>query len=403
LADSTTVHPQVLSFVRGGESCFSPDDREHALDLARRAPVPSRFEEDWRRNDPDAFPWNRLEEVDGERTRRDVRVQVLGHGPSGLVPLEAEGTDRCRGMQLIAGDDYDAKFLYYHKALSRDPVCFRVMPKFRGGEPVELVQTASGPGLATFTTVLVIERGSELVLYDRWEIGDGAAAGIGRSEIVVEEGARLVYITEDQAGASAPFYRRGRVRLEKSAKLEWYSATPGASWHVARLEIELAGSGSEALFKGLFAGTAGLKADHRTHQYHSAPNARSELTIKTLLSGGARSVYQGLITVPRQAQKTDAYQQCRNLLLDSGTRADAIPKLEIIADDVRCTHGVSMGSVNKEQLFYLQSRGLSRRQAVVTIASGFAEEIIRHAPVEMVQERWRNLVSTAVGRIKNEG
>ncbi|MCX6601092.1 MAG: SufD family Fe-S cluster assembly protein [bacterium] len=402
MADPTTVHPQVLSFVRGGESCFSPDDREHALDLARRAPVPSRFEEDWRRNDPDAFPWNRLEEVDAGFTRRDVRVQVLGHGASGLVPLEVEGTDRCRAMQLIAGDDYDAKFLYYHKALSRDPVCFRVMPKFRGGAPVELVQAGSGPGLATFTTVLVIERGAELVLYDRWEIGDGAAAGIGRSEIVVEEGARLVYITEDQAGA-APFYRRGRVRLERNAKLEWYSATPGAAWHVARLEIELAGSGSEAVFKGLFAGTAGMKADHRTHQYHSAPNARSELTIKTLLSGGARSVYQGLITVPQQAQKTDAYQQCRNLLLDSGTHADAIPKLEIIADDVRCTHGVSMGSVNKEQLFYLQSRGLTRRQAVVTIASGFAEEIIRHVPVEMVQERWRNLVSTAVGRMKAEG
>jgi Fe-S cluster assembly protein SufD len=276
------------------------------------------------------------------------------------------------------------------------------MPKFRGGEAVELVQTASGPGLAAFTTVLVIERGAELMLYDRWEIGEDVAAGIGRSEIVVEDGAKLIYITEDQAGA-APFYRRGRIRLERNARLEWYSATPGASWHVARLEIDLAGAGADATFKGLFAGTAGAKADHRTHQYHSAPNARSELTIKTLLSGGARSVYQGLITVPQQAQKTDAYQQCRNLLLDSGTHADAIPKLEIIADDVRCTHGASMGSVNKEQLFYLQSRGLTRRQAVVTIASGFAEEIIRHVPVEMVQERWRNLVSTAVGRMKAEG
>jgi Fe-S cluster assembly protein SufD len=403
LADPTTVNPQVSSFVRAGESCFSPDEREHALELARRAPVPSRLEEDWRRNDPDGFPWNLLEEVDGELTRREVRVQVLGHGPSGLVPLEAEGPDRCRDMQLIAGDDYDAKFLYYHKALARDAVCFRVLPKFRGGEPVELVQAASGPGLATFTTILVIERGAELILYDRWEIGEGAAAGIGRSEIVVEEGARLVYITEDQAGVNAPFYRRGRIRLEKNAKLEWYSATPGASWHVARLEIEMGGSGSEGYFKGLFAGTAGMKADHRTHQYHSAPGARSELTMKTVLSGGARSVYQGLITVPRQAQKSDAYQQCRNLLLDSGTHADAIPKLEIIADDVRCTHGASMGSVNKEQLFYLQSRGLSRRQAVVAIASGFAEQIIRDVPMEMVQERWRNLVSTAVGRMKAEG
>jgi Fe-S cluster assembly scaffold protein SufB len=84
------------------------------------------------------------------------------------------------------------------------------------------------------------------------------------------------------------------------------------------------------------------------------------------------------------------------LLLDPGTRADAIPKLEIIADDVRCTHGVSVGSLNKEQLFYLQSRGLSRGQALRIIGSGFAEEIIAKVPLADVQERWRNAVSQAV-------
>lgn len=402
MADTITIHPHLTDYLQNGERCFSTEEAEHALEQARRTAPPSRYEEDWRRNDPDAFPWDQTEHVDPKRTTHDVRLQVLGSSSSGLIPLAADQPERAKSLQLISGDDYDAKFLYYHKALNRDPVCYRVMRGFRGEDPIEIVQRASGPGLATFTTALVIESGAEVTIYDRWETGESAAAAIGRCEIVVEEGAKLTYITEDSPNGS-PLYRRGRIRLEKNARLLWFSATPGAPWHVARLEIELAGTGTDAIFKGLFAGTAGAHADHRTHQHHLAPGARSELTMKTLLSGGAHSVYQGLITVPREAQKTDAYQQCRNLLLEPGTHADAIPKLEIIADDVRCTHGASMGSVNKEQLFYLQSRGLSKRNAMVAIASGFAEEIIRHIPVVMVQERWRNMVSTAIGRMKTEG
>jgi len=300
---------------------------------------------------------------------------------------------------MIAGDDYDAKFLYYHKALSHNAACYRVMKGFHG-DPVELVQKASGPGLATFSTVIVIEPGADVILYDRWETENDVVAAIGRMEIIVEDGASLTFMQEDQVGERTALYRRGRIQLGRDVKLKWYSATSGAPWHVARLEMDLLGSGSEASFKGLFAAYGESRADHRTHQYHGAPQAKSELTMKTLLAGHAHSIYQGIITVPQQAQRTDAYQQCRNLLLESGTHADAIPKLEIIADDVRCTHGASMGSLNPEQVFYLETRGLTRRQAMVAIASGFAEEIIRFVPVEDVQNRWRNMVARTIGHVK---
>ncbi|MBU0508400.1 Fe-S cluster assembly protein SufD [bacterium] len=382
--------------------CWSESDLARALEQARNAPIPSRLEEDWRRTDPEEFPWDKLEAVDVFNTTREISLKALGSGEvAGIVPLETRCDEHCRALQIIAGDDYDAKFLYYHKALGRDPVCFRV-PKGFAGDPVELVQTARGPGLATFTTVLVVEPGAELVLYDRWEVGENAAAAIGRTEVIVQEGGKLVYLQEDAAGDEGYLYRRARVHLEKDARLEWYSATPGAKWHAARLEIALNGPGAEAMFKGLFAGSGRTRADHRTHQYHNAPQCRSELVIKTLLAGHAHSVYQGTINVPQQSQKTDAYQQCRNLLLNKEARADAIPKLEIIADDVRCTHGASMGSLNAEQLFYLQTRGLTRWQATVAIASGFAEEIIRHVPVPTVQQRWRTMVSRTIGKAQEK-
>jgi len=399
LADATTTRGNLDLYLRETAGhCWSASDLTRALEQARQAAIPSRLEEDWRRTDPDAFPWDKLEAVDALNTARDISLKALGSGETaGIVPLEPRCEEHCRAMQLIAGDDYDAKFLYYHKALARDPVCFRVPRGFKG-EPVELVQIARGAGLATFSTVLVIEPGAQLVLYDRWEAGEDAAAAIGRTEILVQEGAKLVYLQEDAAGDEGHLYRRARVQLEKDARLEWYAATPGAKWHAARLEILLNGEGADALFKGLFAGSGDASADHRTHQGHNAPRGRSELMMKTLLAGRARSIYQGTISVPRQSQKTDAYQQCRNLLLNKEARADAMPKLEIIADDVRCTHGASMGSLNDEQLFYLQSRGLTRRQATVAIASGFAEEIIRHVPVAAVQQRWRGLVSRTIGK-----
>ena len=401
MADKTTANPSVLAYIESATGrCFSAKETEHALEQARNAAVPSKLEEDWRKTDPDAFPWDRLEGVDLVKTRTEYSISALGGGQAtGLVPLEAEGEERCRAMQMIAGDDYDAKFLYYHKALSRNAACFRIMKGFKG-DPIELVQKASGPGLATFTTVMVVESGAQVVLYDRWEVGDDAPAAIGRMEIIVEDGATLTYLQEDNVGQNSAFYRRGRIQLGKDTKLNWFSATSGAAWHAARLEMDMLGSGSDVIFKGLFAGSGEAHADHRTHQYHGAPNAKSNLTMKTLLTGHAHSVYQGLITVPQQAQRTDAYQQCRNLLLESGTHADAIPKLEIIADDVRCTHGASMGSLNPEQVFYLQSRGLTRHQAMVAIASGFAEEIIRHVPVETVQSRWRNVVAKTIGHVR---
>ena len=397
----THYHPQVSSYLKAvsGNSCWNEDDRAHALELAQKAPLPSRLEEDWRKTDPEAFPWNQVEEVDPAQTRTDVVLRGLNGGSiAGISPLSRDGKDaeRCRKLMLIAGDDYDAKFLYYHKALAQNPVGARIPPGYQEA-PLEIIQRARGPGLATFTTVLVVEREANVIVYDRWEAGEESSPAIGRMEIQVEDGAHLTYLQDDAVGARSALYRRARIQMDRDAQVKWYAITPGAPWHVARLELDLNGPGCYGEVKGLFAGKGDARADHRTHQYHGAPNAKSDLTFKTLLAGRAHSVYQGLITVPPQAQKTDAYQQCRNLLLEPGTHADAIPKLEIIADDVRCTHGASMGSVNREAVFYLMSRGLTRPQAITAIATGFAEEIIRFVPLEAVQERWRKLVNETIG------
>ena len=397
----TQYRPQVSAYIKAvsASSLWSEQERTHALELAQKAPVPSKLEEDWRKTDPDAFPWARIEDVDPAKTRTEVTLRGLtGGSVEGIVPLARTGAEaeRCRKMMMIAGDDYDAKFLYFHKALAQNSVSLRV-PQGYQGDSLEIVQRSHGPGLAAFSSQIILERGTQAVISERWELDEDGTPAIGRMEIHVEAGAKLTLLHEDAAGARSSLYRRARVVMDRDSEVRWYAITPGAAWHVARLELDLNGPGTYGEMKGLFVGRGDARADHRTHQYHSAPHAKSELTFKTLLAGRSHSVYQGLITVPQQSQKTDAYQQCRNLFLSPGAHADAIPKLEIIADDVRCTHGASMGSVNREQVFYLCSRGLTRPQAVTAIATGFAEEIIRFVPAESVQERWRKLVSETVG------
>lgn len=371
---------------------WSAAELEQALEAARNTAKPAPFIEDWRKTNPELFPWDRFESA--EPRKRDVSL----NDPNKLAAVaDGKHTDLMKDMLTIAGDDYDAKFLHYHRAKADAPVCVIGTPDSQP-QPVEITQTTTGKGIGYDTTLIIVERGAELTVYDRWDAPDEGAALVGRTEILLKEGARLNFIQEDQAHTSASIYRRARVRMERDAVLNWTLMTPGAAWHAARLEIFLNGSNTDANIFGLFAGAGKCRADHRTHQYHGAPNATSKLTFKTLLAGEAHSVYQGMITVPQHAQKTDAYQQCRNLMLDPNTHADAIPMLEIIADDVKCSHGASIGSLNAEQMFYLRSRGLNYREALTAVAAGFAEEIIQHVPLEVVQEAWRKLVSKTISK-----
>ncbi len=127
--------------------------------------------------------------------------------------------------------------------------------------------------------------------------------------------------------------------------------------------------------------------DLDTQQNHNMPDTTSDLLYKGALQERGRSVWQGMIKVLPDAQRTNGYQANRNLVLSKTARADSIPGLEIEADDVRCTHGATVGQVDEEQLFYLMSRGLPRREAARLVVSGFFAQVMDRVPVEAVRER----------------
>ena len=177
-------------------------------------------------------------------------------------------------------------------------------------------------------------------------------------ELSVGQAATLRYVNTQDISEKAWIFATQRAQVERDGRLDWAALGFGSGRGKVRMETKLAGPGSEARVTGGYAGGPGQHLDYDTTQEHAAPNTNSDLAFRGVLAAGSTAVWRGMIKVDPGAQQTDAFQESRNLLLSTEAHADAIPGLEILADDVRCTHAAAIAQIDKEQLFYLTSRGL---------------------------------------------
>jgi Fe-S cluster assembly protein SufD len=164
------------------------------------------------------------------------------------------------------------------------------------------------------------------------------------------------------------------------------------------METNLAGQGAEARVTGGYAGAGGQHLDYDTTQEHAAPNTTSDLAFRGILADRSTSVWRGMIRVDPGAQQTDAFQESRNLLLSADAHADAIPGLEIEANDVRCTHAAAVAQIDAEQIYYLTSRGLDEAAARSLIIEGFLQTLVQRLAEGPVREE----ISAALGRRLDE-
>jgi Fe-S cluster assembly protein SufD len=174
--------------------------------------------------------------------------------------------------------------------------------------------------------------------------------------------------------------------------LDWVFGAVGSHLTKNFSDLTLAGEGSQGRMSGFFFADGEQHLDHDTQQNHLAPNTTSDLLFKGALLGKSRSVWQGMIYIAPGAQKTDGYQANRNLLLSENARADSIPGLEILADDVRCTHGSTVGQLEAEPVYYLMSRGLPRDQAERLVIDGFFSPIMERVPFDAVRARFERMI-----------
>jgi Fe-S cluster assembly protein SufD len=266
--------------------------------------------------------------------------------------------------------------------------------------PVRLFQWIDGAGVLNApSNVIVAGRGARVtVIEDQLsEDFDGTALHAGSTEVFVGDNAHVTFATNEEWGRSVVHYSNQRATLGRDAELQWVQNLLGARMVKMNAYFDLAGPGAQVFVNGFMFGDGRQHFDLHTLQRHRLDHTTSDLLIKTVLKDRARSVYQGLIQVSEGAQRTDAYQANRNLLLSEHARADSIPGLEILANDVRCTHGATIGQVDPEQLYYLRARGLHRNEAERLIVEGFFAPVIDRIPLENVRERLRDAIQHKIG------
>ena len=222
----------------------------------------------------------------------------------------------------------------------------------------------------------------------------------GRIELVVGAGATVNYVRLQRWSASAREFLLQRATLGAGATAMMANVNLGASLSKAHLVTKLSGKGATANLYGFVFGHDRQHIDQHTLQDHLAPQTTSDLQFNAALQDESRMTYTGLIRIAKQAAQTNAYQANHNLMLSKTARAETIPMLEILADDVQCKHGASIGPIDDEQAFYLMSRGIAREQAQRLIVMGFIETIIRKLPFAPLQQRLREEIE---GGIHSEG
>lgn len=391
--------------------------RLEAWEVFEALPFPDRQDEAWRRTDLRGMPTvafdHRVSKRQGEMPAgsgfaADVLLQA---GSPAVIQRLPELTDRgvvvtslLEAAQehrallerylgtLVAPDD--GKFAALAAAMAVDGLFVYVPEGVQLEQPIRSRLSVQEPGraFATRTVVVLAPGASATVLQESVSPEQEELLTSGTVELFVEEGARLTYIQIQELGSQTWNVTHERASVGRDAVCDWFLAASGTKVTKSFMDLDLRGQGAEGRMSGFFLATGSQHLDLDTQQNHFAPHTISDLLFKGALKDASRSVWQGMIYVAPGAQKTDGYQANRNLLLSRSARADSIPGLEILADDVRCTHGATAGQLDEEPIFYLMSRGLPRLQAERLVVHGFFAEIFGRIQVEGYRHRFVNMI-----------
>jgi len=337
----------------------------------------------------------------GSRVELDQRLAQQGVIFTDLRTAEREHAGLLAKLLGKVVRPEEGKFAALAASLAQTGVLVYVPQGVQVEKPLHSVLWGPGVNLAYIDHILVwVDRGASLTYVHESAShteATGQAMHTGLVEIVVEEGASLRFVELQSWGEHVWNFSHERARVERDGNLDWVFGAIGSHLTKNFSELDLAGQGASGRMSGFYFTDGDQHLDHDTQQNHLAPNTTSDLLFKGALRDKSRSVWQGMIYVAPGAQKTDGYQANRNLVLSPQARADSIPGLEILADDVRCTHGATVGKIDADQVFYLRSRGIPYREAERLIVEGFFDPIMQRIPFEGVRARFQDAIMEKMG------
>jgi len=326
----------------------------------------------------------------------DEKLAAQGVIFTDLLTAEREHPDLVARLVGRVVNPEEGKFAALAGAFAQNGVVLYVPKGLQVEAPLHSILWGPG-GFAHISHLLVlVDEGASVTYIHEAASPDEPGADTmhaGIVEIQVLQGANLRFVELQSWGRHVWNFSHERARVERDAQLDWIFGAIGSRLTKNFSELDLAGQGAQGRMSGFYFTDGNQHLDHDTQQNHLAPNTTSDLLFKGALKGKSRSVWQGMIYVAPGAQKTDGYQANRNLVLDERARADSIPGLEICADDVRCTHGATVGKLEQEPLFYLKSRGIPQAEAEKLVVEGFFDPIFQRIPFEGVRERFQEYIA----------
>ena len=374
--------------------------RLKAYEVYRQIPMPTKKDRAWRKTIIDEFNANDFifQSLTGEGSNRKIEVEkaddeiIIHYYPHGVEndiqnELEKSGLFICKLMEAeekhprqLAGITgkivlpQESKFSALTQMLDTDGL-FILIPKGRKVEiPIHLIIGGDQSGkISTFHLIILLEEDSAATFLTEWNIAkkDEKRLFTCVVEIRAEKNAHLE-MTEMQTWPHQQWtFLHERAELQENSQLDWNIYADGGKYSRTYLGVNLLGAQTQANITGLCLNANPTQLDFDTFQLHRAEGSRSDLLFKSAFANHSRSVWTGMIRVEKDALKTDAYQSNRSLILCGDPLVESIPGLEILTDDVRCSHGVSAGEIDAEQLFYLASRGIPEKEAKRVIAQGF--------------------------------
>ena len=419
VASTSTFDERALEALADGAASTAAQ-RHQALELFRTMPVPSQETEEWRYTDLSGFDLDFVPHTPGrtattlDEVPEDILAAAGAVGERAGLLIQHDSTTAIAHLDPAIREDVHFESIdaalrdhpeivepYLHALVPADRTKFTALhAAFRTGGtfvfvpddarvelPIQSVTYLDADGAAIFPhTLLVVGRNAELNFIDRFvspELTRAFSDAI--VEIHVGDGSHVRYVSIQEWGRGVTHLGIQRARVGRDATIRTLHIGFGASLARSEAETVLAEPGGFSEMLGVFFADEDQHFDHRTLQDHVAPHCTSDLLYKGALRDHSRAVYSGWVHVRPDAQKTDAMQTSRNVVLSEHAKADAIPNLEIEANDVRCGHAASVGPVDDDAIFYLTSRGIPRAEAERLIVSGFFQEVLDRVAIEEVR------------------
>lgn len=326
--------------------------------------------------------------------RFDAATSKIGALPKGatLQPLSAAG-DVIKDALASAGDKRDVSLSELNAALASDGVVLLLEDGVVLDKPIEIVSFGV-PALVNLRHLIRLGARAEATVLESYRDGGIARPGWTNiyAHVAVGEGAKLTHIRLQAENDAAYHAALARVSIGAGARYAHASVQAGAALARHELHVEFAGRNAEADIQGLVLARGAAHLDHTLFLHHAVPDCRSNQLFKHVVDDHGHAVFQGGIRVAPKAQKTDAQQLSRTLLLADRAQIDTKPELEILADDVKCSHGASIGDVDAQQMFYMQARGIPAAEARRLLLSGFAYEVVMAVPEGALRDHVEALV-----------